>query len=72
MDITEIVNIISTVGFPIVMCLILFKYMEANDDKREREAKEMREAINNNTQVMNSLLENIRVWVSQLTQNGGK
>lgn len=72
MDIAELVNMISTVGFPIVMCVILFKYMEKNDDKREQEAKEMREAINNNTQVMNSLLENIRVWVSQLTQNGGK
>lgn len=70
MDITEITNMISTVGFPIVMCIILFKYMEKNDDKREQEAKEMREAINNNTNVMNSLLENIRVLVSQLT--GGK
>lgn len=72
MDVTEIANMISSVGFPIVMCIILFKYMEKNDDKREREANEMREAINNNTQVMNSLLENIRVWVSQLTQNGGR
>lgn len=59
MDIQEIANIISTVGFPIVMCLIMFRYMEKNDDKREEDSKEMREAIANNTAIMEKLVMKI-------------
>lgn len=59
MEITEVTNLISTVGFPIIMCLIMFRYMENNDDKREAESKELRDAINNNTQVMVRLIEKI-------------
>lgn len=59
MEITELTTLISTVGFPIIMCLIMFRYMENNDDKREAESKELRDAINNNTQVMVRLIEKI-------------
>lgn len=68
MDVVDITNIISTVGFPIVMCVILLKYMEKNDDKREQEAKELREVINNNTLVLNELVSKIDIAVSQLTR----
>lgn len=64
MDIQTIVNIISTVGFPIIMCLILFKQMEKNDDKREEDTKQMLEAINNNTRIMCVLAEKIGASVS--------
>lgn len=59
MEITELTNLISTVGFPIIMCFIMFRYMEENDDKREAESKELREAINNNTQAMIRLIDKI-------------
>lgn len=59
MEITELTNLISTVGFPIIMCIIMFRYMEKNDDKREAESKELRDAINNNTQVMVRLIDKI-------------
>lgn len=59
MNITEIVNVISSVGFPIVMCVIMFKYLQKNDDKREEDSKEIREAINNNTQIMIQLVDKI-------------
>lgn len=68
MDITDITNLISSVGFPIVMCIVLFKYMEKNDDKREEEAKELREVINNNTLVLTELVSKIDSAVSQLTR----
>lgn len=68
MDVTDITNLISTVGFPIVMCVVLFKYMEKNDDKREEESKELREVINNNTLVLTELVTKIDTAVSQLTR----
>lgn len=67
MSLADITNFISSVGFPIVMCIVLFKYMEANDDKREVEAKELRDAINNNTVVLTELIAKIDSAVSQLT-----
>lgn len=33
MDANEIINFISTVGFPIVMCVLMFRRMEKQDDK---------------------------------------
>ncbi len=67
MSVVDITNLISSVGFPIIMCIVLFKYMESNDDKREVEAKELRDAINNNTVVLTELIAKIDSAVSQLT-----
>lgn len=49
MDGATIVQLIGSVGFPIVACCGLFYYMQ-ND------AKENKEAINNNTLVVTKLL----------------
>lgn len=67
MNVVDVANLISSVGFPIVMCIVLFKYMEANDDKREIEGKELRDAINKNTVVLTELIAKIDSAVSQLT-----
>lgn len=66
MSVVDITNLISSVGFPIIMCIVLFKYMESNDDKREVEAKELRDAINKNTVVLTELIAKIDSAVSQL------
>ena len=66
MSVVDITNLISSVGFPIIMCIVLFKYMESNDDKREIEAKELRDAINKNTVVLTELIAKIDSAVSQL------
>ena len=42
----EIMQAISTLGFPIVMCLILFLYMTKQEERHTEESKSMREAIN--------------------------
>lgn len=42
----ELINSISTVGFPIVMCLILFWYMTKQTERHEAESNSMKEAIN--------------------------
>lgn len=45
MDITELTPLITSVGFPIVMCLLMYKYV-TEDSKQTREAiKNLESAI---------------------------
>lgn len=63
--IAEFCNIISNTGFPIAMCIILVKYVQKNDDKRENDSKEIREALNNNTAVIQRLIDRIEFFTSK-------
>ena len=51
-SLADIISAISTVGFPIVMCGLLFWYIQVKMDK-------MTDTINANTAVMNKLLERL-------------
>lgn len=42
----NIVNIISSVGFPIAMALLLFWYMAKQDENHKQETQSLRDAIN--------------------------
>lgn len=57
MEINEVITAISTVGFPIVMTLILLWLMNKNNEEHKSEVDSLKEAINNNTLVLNRLLE---------------
>ena len=50
----DVVSAISTMGFPIVMCLVLSYYIK-------EEVGNLRETINNNTIVITKLLERIDI-----------
>lgn len=53
MDINSIISIISSVGFPIVCCIIMFKiYRE--------DLRKMQESIDNNTMVIHELLQTLK------------
>ena len=56
---TEILNFIQQVGFPIAACVALFWKMNAQDESHSKEVKEMTTAINNNTVVIQKLIDNI-------------
>lgn len=62
-DLNGIVQIISTVGFPIVMCLILMKYMAAADAKHESEVSHLTDTIDANTKVLTELCTLIKTLV---------
>ena len=51
----NIVDIIGSIGFPIVMCLILFHYMEKQGEKHDKEIHDLTETINNNTKILTEL-----------------
>ena len=59
MSITEIANMISSIGFPIVMCLLIFKRMDEQDNRYQEQIKVMTESLNKNTEAINLLKENI-------------
>ena len=42
----NIVSIISSVGFPIAMCLLLFWYMQKESENHKTETQSLKDAIN--------------------------
>ena len=53
MDLNSIISIVSSVGFPIVCCIVMFKiYRE--------DLRKMQESIDNNTMVIHELLQALK------------
>lgn len=55
----DIVSIISSVGFPITMTLILLWYIYDSNNKHKEEIDKMSEALNNNTIAITKLLDRL-------------
>lgn len=55
MDYNAIVQTVSSVGFPIVMCLMLYNQMLKTEAVHKQEIAELRKAIENNTLALNNL-----------------
>lgn len=55
MEYNTIVQTVSSVGFPIVMCLMLYNQMLKTEDVHKQEIAELRKAIENNTLALNNL-----------------
>ena len=56
MDYSQIVTLIQSVGFPIVMCGALFWYMIKQREQHKQETDKMTEALNNNTTILTELV----------------
>lgn len=56
MDVQSITTIVTTVGFPIAVCLILFWYINKIQEQHKAETDKLAEALNNNTLVMQELV----------------
>ena len=59
MDYQAIVQIISNNGFPIIMCLLLYRQMLASEEAHKQEIEGLKESINANTNAMNALIQTI-------------
>lgn len=57
MDGQTIITAISTVGFPIVMCLILLYMMNTQSEQHKEEMDKINEALNNNTLAVQHLTD---------------
>lgn len=59
MDVSAIIQAISTVGFPIVMCLLFMYYIKYINDQHKDEIDKLSQSVNNNTLVMQKLLDKL-------------
>ena len=59
MEVSELIQAISTVGFPIVMCLLFMYYIKCINDQHKDEIDKLSQSINNNTLVMQKLLDKL-------------
>ena len=59
MDITAITTLITTVGFPVVVCLAMMYYVKYLNDQHKQEIDKLSEALHNNTLVMQRLLDKL-------------
>ena len=55
----EIVSVVSNVGFPIACVIVMFMQMEKERESHKQESEKWVEAINNNTKVMEKVLEKV-------------
>ena len=61
LNINELITAVSTVGFPIVMCGALLKLGYVLLDKLDKELDSLRTTINNNTTVMQRILDKLKI-----------
>ena len=55
MDLNAFTTLIGSLGFPIVMCLLLYYRMDKQDENHKSEMDKITEALNNNTQALTAL-----------------
>lgn len=56
---SEVAQLVSSIGFPIVACLLCGYYIKYLTDQHRSEVDELAKAIENNTLVMNRILERL-------------
>ena len=59
MDVNAIASLITTVGFPIVMCGALMWYIAKTQTRHKEETKEFTDALNKNTIVLQKLCDKL-------------
>ena len=59
MDGQVIINAISTVGFPIVMCVILLYMLNRQNEEHKDEMAKITESLNNNTLAIQHLTDSL-------------
>lgn len=57
MDYQLVLQAITTVGFPIAMCLLLFWYIREQSENHKEEIGKLSEAVNNNTLIIQRLTD---------------
>lgn len=56
---SNLTQVISAVGFPIVMCFALFYYIQSEGKANREQISKLTDALNNNTAVTAKLLERL-------------
>ena len=65
MDANNIIQIISSLGFPIVMCGALFWYMVKQREVHKEETDHLKDTISENTKVLAELTALIKILTNE-------
>lgn len=71
MDAEAIIQAVSTLGFPIVMCAALLYYLNLERVSHKEEMESMKDALDRNTVIMTELKEMLTVITGIQSRNGG-
>ena len=71
MDITDITSFISSVGFPIVACIIMWKTMQETTAAHKQEVDGLRDALERNTTILTELKTMLQMIVKGGEGYGG-
>ena len=61
-----ITQLITSLGFPIVMCLVMFKYMQEESENHKKEVDSLKDSLKENTVVLADLKSMIQTLVDYL------
>lgn len=59
MDFTTVTGLIGSLGFPIIMCIMLFNWIQKLNEQHKEEMSKVTEALNNNTLALTVLATKI-------------
>ena len=62
----SVTQLIASLGFPIVMCLLMFKYMQEESENHKKEVDAMKDSLKENTVVLSDLKSMIQTLVTYL------
>lgn len=62
----SITQLIASLGFPIVMCLLMFKYMQEESENHKKEVDALKDSLKENTVVLSDLKSMIKTLVEFL------
>ena len=71
MDVTQVMQAIGSLGFPIVACCALFYYLNKEQESQKEEMSAVTEALNRNTEALLELKTIITVLTGRKVQNAG-
>lgn len=60
MDFNSLVTAIGSLGFPIIMCLLMYDRMGKQDAQHKEEMMKLTESLNNNTLAISKLTDKIQ------------
>lgn len=67
MELSELGQLIGTLGFPIVACCAVFWYLQKESENHKQEMSSMRDAVNANTGVIAELKMIMQQLIDKLT-----
>ena len=62
----SVTQLVASLGFPIVMCLLMFKYMQEESENHKKEVDALKDSLKENTVVLSDLKSMIQTLVDFL------